>query len=90
MAWKVEFEKSAKKELKSLDNAAQIKILRYLRKRIATNKDPRRFGDPLGKDLAGLWKYRIGDYRVVCDIQDEKILVLVLRVGHRRKIYGGH
>ncbi len=90
LTWKVEFESSAKKELKLLDNTAKTNILRYMRERIATDKDPRRFGDPLGKDLTGLWRYRIGNYRVVCDIQDEKILVLVVRVAHRRKVYGGH
>ena len=90
MAWKIEFEKSAKKEIKKIDRQAQRVILRFLREKIATNENPRRFGGPLSRNLAGLWKYRIGDYRLICDIQEEKVVVLVLRVGHRSKIYGGH
>nr|MBF0221097.1 type II toxin-antitoxin system RelE/ParE family toxin [Desulfobulbaceae bacterium] len=63
MVWKILFEESAKKELLALDRKAQTKIVQYLRSRIATDQDPRRFGDPLRKELAGLWKYRIGNYR---------------------------
>lgn len=90
MDWRVEFTEIAEKQLSKLDRKAQADIFHYLEKRIATGEDPHRLGDPLRKDLSGLWKYRIGDYRVVCDIQDEKVLVLVLRVGHRSKVYGGH
>ena len=90
MAWKIEFEKNAKKEIKKIDRQAQRVILRFLREKIATNENPRRFGGPLTRNLIGFWKYRIGDYRLICDIQEEKVIVLVLRVGHRRKIYGGH
>ncbi|MBF0260191.1 MAG: type II toxin-antitoxin system RelE/ParE family toxin [Desulfamplus sp.] len=52
-------------------------------------EDPRRFGEALRFDLSGLWKYRVGDYRLICDIQDNTVTVLVLRVGHRREIYKG-
>lgn len=90
MAWIVEFDQAAIRELDQLDRQHARKILTYLAERIATSEDPRRFGAPLRRDLSGLWKYRIGDYRVVCDIQEEKVLVLVLRIGHRRKVYGGH
>jgi mRNA interferase RelE/StbE len=90
MAWAVEFDAAADRDLKKIDQQQKRRILKYLRKKIATKKDPRRFGDPLRKNLTGLWKYRICDYRVICDIQDEKVLVLVLRVGHRSKVYGGH
>lgn len=90
MAWRVEFTETAKKQLAGLDPKAQTEIYRYLKQRIATDNDPRRFGDPLKRDLSGLWKYRVYDYRMVCDIQDEKVLVLVLRVAHRSKVYGGH
>jgi len=84
------FEESARKELVALDRAAQTAIVRYLRERIATDQNPRRFGDPLRKELMGLWKYRIGSYRVICDIKDEELTVLVVRIGHRSKVYGGH
>ena len=90
MAWKIEFENAAKKDLKKLDRPAQKNIRQYLRERITTDEDPRRFGDPLSRNLTGLWKYRIGDYRVICEIQEKKVVVLVLRVGHRSKVYGGH
>ena len=90
MAWRIEFEQSAKKELTRLDRQAQARILRFLRERIATGEDPRRHGRPLRRDLSGLWKYRMGDYRIVADIQDDRVLVLVVRVGHRRRVYGGH
>lgn len=90
MAWIVEFDQAAARELDQLDRQHARKILTYLAERIATSEDPRRFGVPLRHGLSGLWKYRVGDYRVVCDIQDDKVLVLVLRIGHRRRVYGGH
>ena len=61
--------------------------LRYLRDRIATVDDPRRFGKPLVAELAGLWRYRIGDLRLVCRIEDHRLTVLVVRVAHRREVY---
>ena len=87
MAWRVEWEDEAIKELKKLDARAQRNIVRYLRKKIATEDDPRRFGNPLRKDLKGLWKYRIGDYRIICSIEEKSVVVLVVRVGHRRSVY---
>lgn len=61
--------------------------MKYLSDRIASPEDPRRFGAPLQHNLSGLWKYRIGDYRVICDIQDDTVTVLVVRIGHRRQVY---
>ena len=87
MAWRVEWEDEAVKELKKIDARAQRNIVRFLREKIATEDDPRRFGDPLRKDLKGLWKYRIGDYRIICSIEDKSVVVLVVRVGHRRSVY---
>jgi len=55
--------------------------------KIATNENPRRFGGPLRYDLTGLWRYRVGDYRIVCEIQDNVLIVLIVRIGHRRKVY---
>ena len=62
-------------------------ILRYLRERIATDSDPSRFGKPLAGDFLGLWRYRIRDYRLICSLEDERFVVLVLHVGHRRDVY---
>jgi mRNA interferase RelE/StbE len=87
MAWRVEFDAQADKELDRLDPQYAKRILKYLFERIATDKDPRRFGAPLRHDLIGLWKYRVGDYRLVCEIKDAVLVVLVARIGHRREIY---
>ena len=87
MAWRVEWEDEAVKELKKLDARAQRGIVRFLREKIATGDDPRRFEGPLRKDLKGLWKYRISDYRIICSIEDKRVVVLVVRVGHRSCVY---
>ena len=85
--WNVEFDDRARKELRSLDAQAQREILRYLRERIAVDDDPRRFGKALGRDLSGLWRYRVGSYRLICRIEDGMLVVLVVRVGHRSEVY---
>jgi len=90
LAWKIEIEKAAKKELAKLDKTAADRILRFLEERIAPSENPRLFGEGLTENLSGLWRYRIGDYRIIAEIQEESIIVLVLRVGHRSKVYGGH
>lgn len=87
MIWRVEFDDRARKELRRLDPQAQRVILAYLRNRIATQEDPRRFGDPLRKNLSGFWKYRVGPYRVICEIQDGAVIVRVVRIGHRKNVY---
>ncbi|MDQ7833685.1 MAG: type II toxin-antitoxin system RelE/ParE family toxin [Desulfovibrionaceae bacterium] len=90
MAWRIEFEAEAKKEFANLDRQVQERIRKFLRERIAVSENPRDFGEPLRRNLTGLWKYRVGDYRIIAEIADEKVLVVVLRIGHRRKVYGGH
>ena len=87
MVWQIEWEDKAVRELKKLDVRVQRTIVRFLREKIATDDDPRRFGDPLTKDLKGLWNYRIGDYRIICSIENKRVVVLVVRVGHRRSAY---
>lgn len=87
MAWQIEISDTARKQLIKLDRQIQANIIRYLRERVATNEDPRRYGAPLRRELTGRWKYRVGAYRLICDIQDERVLVLVLMVGHRSNIY---
>ena len=87
MTWTVEFDDAAAKELRKLDRQAQIDILRYFRERIATDEDPRRFGKPLSGEFAGLWRYRMRDYRMICNIEDNKLIVLVVRVSHRKDVY---
>ena len=85
--WRVEFDERAAKELRKLDSGTRRKILEYLRDKVETELDPRRFGKALTSNLAGLWRYRIEDYRVICLIQDERLVVLALKIGHRREIY---
>jgi mRNA interferase RelE/StbE len=85
--WRVEFDPDALRDLRKIGGSARAAILRYLRERIATKEDPRRFGHALLGDLRGLWRYRVGDYRIIADIKDEKILVVVVAVGHRHEVY---
>ena len=85
--WRVEFDPDAARELRKLGHDARRLILKYLRERIATAENPRRFGHALLGDLKGLWRYRIGDYRVVADIRDHEILVMIVTVDHRRNVY---
>jgi mRNA interferase RelE/StbE len=85
--WTVEFDDRARRELRKLAAETQKMILRYLRERIAGSPDPREFGKPLRMNLAGLWRYRVGDYRLICRIEDNRFVVLVLKVGHRREVY---
>jgi mRNA interferase RelE/StbE len=87
LTWTVEFDDSAAKELRKLDRQTQREILTYFRQRIATDEDPRRFGKPLSRELAGLWRYRVRDYRMICNIEDNRLMVLVVRVSHRKDVY---
>ena len=87
MAWKVEWDERAVHDAGKLESQVRKRILKYLRERIATDEDPRRFGKPLLADKSGLWRYRVGDYRIVCRIETEKVVVLVLAVGHRSTVY---
>ena len=85
--WAVEFDDRARRELRKLAPETQQQILRYLRERIAGTEDPRQFGKPLRRNLAGLWRYRVGDYRLICRLEDDRFIVLRLQIGHRREIY---
>lgn len=87
MAWTIEFDAFAERQLRKLDRSAQKRLLDWLSDRIDGCKNPRHFGEPLRGDLSGLWRYRVGDYRIICEIQDEKLVVLALAIGHRRDIY---
>ena len=87
MAWTVSFEPRALGELKKLDRSAQRRVVRFLEERIAGGHDPRDLGKPLTRDKVGLWRYRVGAYRIVCRIDDEHRAVLVLRIAHRKDVY---
>jgi mRNA interferase RelE/StbE len=85
--WSIAFDADAAKEMRSLGATERGRVLRYLRDKIATQDDPRRFGKALTGDLKGLWRYRIGDVRIIANIQDQTVIVLVLRVAQRREVY---
>ena len=85
--WTIEITRTAEKQIKKLDRSAQSLVVRFLRERLKSADSPRQFGKPLRGDKVGLWRYRVGDYRLICEIQDEKITVLVLEVGHRKDVY---
>ncbi len=87
MAWKIEFDEQAERDLAGLDRFIQREIKRYLLTRIAPAINPRDFGHGLTGNLAGLWRYRVRDYRIVCRIEDAKLVVLVIAIGHRGTIY---
>ena len=82
MSWVYRLDERAVKDLKKLDRQAQAQILAC----VAGNEDPRRFGKPLRANLAGLWRYRVGCYRILCQIVDGQLLVLVVAVGNRKNI----
>lgn len=85
--WRVEITRTAEKQIQKLNRAAQESIIRFLRERVQPAENPRQWGKPLHGDQGGLWRYRVGDYRLICDIQDKRITVLVLRVGQRKDVY---
>ena len=87
MGWTVEISDIAERQLRRLDRPIQKRILDWLYDRIEDCKNPRHFGEPLKGEYAGFWRYRIGEYRVLCEIQDDTVIVLVLTVGHRRQVY---
>lgn len=88
MAYRVEFDSEALKDLKKLDRPVQQGRVGFLRTRVGTLDNPRDIGEVLaGATLGHYWKYQVGDWRIICDIQDERIVVRVLRLGNRREVY---
>ena len=86
MAWTIEFDKKAKKEFASLGKPIQKQIDKFLLKLIKS-ENPRMFGEALKGNLQPFWRYRVGDYRIICQVNDEKITVLILAIGHRKEVY---
>ncbi len=87
MTFRVVFTESARKELKKLDKYTQKIILLWLQKNLDGCSDPRIHGKALTSNRVGQWRYRVGDYRIIASIEDDKLVILVIAVGHRREIY---
>jgi mRNA interferase RelE/StbE len=88
MAWKVELSSLAQKNLDQLDPQVARRVLSFLHERVSPLDDPRSIGEALkGSRLGDFWKYRVGDYRVIAEINDQGLRILVVRVGNRREVY---
>ena len=90
MVWRIELSDSAAKQLSKIGRPEAKRITAFLRDRLAPLDDPRQLGHALkGAAYADLWRYRIGDYRIVASIEDERVRILIVRIGHRREVYRG-
>ncbi|HUX64523.1 type II toxin-antitoxin system RelE/ParE family toxin [Sulfuricella sp.] len=88
MVWTINYTESARRQLRKLDKQTARRILDFMDERIAAQEDPRNTGKALtGPMLGAYWRYRIGDYRIICDIQDGALCVLVIEIGNRREVY---
>ena len=87
MAWTIDYAQSAKNQIKKLDKAVARRILDFMDNRVAKQEDPRTIGKALTGPLGSLWRYRVGDYRIICEVQHSAVRVLVLRIGHRSEVY---
>lgn len=88
MGFEIEFDPGALDDLKKLDRPVQQRLVGFLRQRVATLDNPRDIGEPLsGARLGNYWKYRVGDWRIICAIEDRRIVVRVVRIGNRREVY---
>ncbi len=87
MNWRIQLSDQALKELKKLDPVNREMILTYLEERIEGCPDPRRYGEPLKGNYSGYWRYRVGQYRILCELKDKVVTVYVEAIGHRRQVY---
>lgn len=87
MTWQIKYLASVQKTVRKLDPQTRQRLHNFLEKRIASLEDPRMMGKGLKGTEADLWRYRVGDYRIVCELRDQELIVLVVRLGHRREIY---
>lgn len=89
MSWELRYSERARKQLSKLDPRTRAILLSWMDKNVNGCDDPRAHGKPLTGNLAGSWRYRVGDYRVLCELRDGELVVLALEVAHRREVYRG-
>ena len=87
MAWTIKLSDDAKRDLVKLDKTIQKRIVSFLQERVQSTDNPRTSGKALQGNLSGLWRYRVGDYRLLCRIENDELLILVVEIGHRKDIY---
>ena len=87
MGWTIEYSPGAARAIRKLDRAQARRILDYMDARIAGSENPRQFGHALVGSRAGYWRYRVGDHRVICQLVDQRLVVMVVEIGHRREVY---
>jgi mRNA interferase RelE/StbE len=88
VAWTIEYDLAVRKSLEKMDAVTRRRLRNFLEGRIANLDDPRQLGQALqGSELGKFWRYRVGDYRIICDLQDRRLVVLVIETGHRSAIY---
>ena len=87
MAWTIKYARTAKDQLRKLDKSVARRVVDFMDERVAASDDPRRIGKALKGPLGDLWRYRVGDYRIICDIQGGVLTVLVLQIGNRKEVY---
>jgi mRNA interferase RelE/StbE len=88
VAWSIEYDRLVRKQVEKLDLQIQQRIHSFLYQRLAKLDNPRQLGEAMhGSEFGKFWRYKVGDYRIICDIQDQRVVVLVVEVGHRREVY---
>ena len=88
MAWAIELTDTAQRQLEKLDKSVGNRIAKFLRERLARLENPRSIGEALkGERWGTLWKYRVGDYRLIASIEDQRLVILIVTIGHRRQVY---
>lgn len=87
MNYKVEYSKMAQKQLKKLDNYTKVMLMNWITKNLVDCDNPRNHGKALKGNLKDQWRYRVGNYRILCDIEEDRLVILVINVGHRKDIY---
>jgi len=88
MGWAIAIDRAAKRDLDKLDHQVKLRITRFLYERVSKLEDPRSIGEALkGSELGEFWKYRVGDFRIIAKIEDQQLLILVVRIGNRREVY---